>query len=161
VYMCVETIVLIRMFVSYNTFSFFPLPTFAPVAKRKKGNSRRRTLSNLRSIIKPLIGPTEEYRRWHSGVPVMDGSQFWPNLYTSSWERKKERTIQKRGGIEMANNHIPSGETIADRCWPSFLVSKREMHGEKRESNQCRKVINLHSNLISVVLLLPFSRGIH
>lgn len=69
----------------------------------------------------------------------------------------------------MANNHIPAGETIADRCWLSFLlllVSYRKI-GEKRNvmcaSSHTRKrsvnpisvgkVINLHSNLISVVLV--------
>jgi hypothetical protein len=83
----------------------------------------------------------------------------------SSWERER----YKRKGIEMANNHIPAGETIADRCWLSFLlllVSYRKI-GEKRNvmcaSSHTRKrsvnpisvgkVINLHSNLISVVLV--------
>ena len=42
----------------------------------------------------PKKNAGEEYCRWHSGVRVMDGSQFWPNLFeTSSWEKKK-RTIQ-------------------------------------------------------------------
>ena len=64
----------------------------------------------------------------------------------------------------MANNHIPTGETIADRCWPYSFEKRSEFdvqeHSpyiyeciQKRESNQCRKVINLHSNLIVLSLL--------
>jgi hypothetical protein len=75
---CIDPYVCVLQHIFF--LSFFD----APVAQKKERKKQKeRTLSNLRSIIKPLIGSDRaEYRRWHSGVPVMDGSQFWPkSLY--------------------------------------------------------------------------------